>query len=77
MRKEYKFWITEKRMYQDELAREVRMQVGAVTWIVTGWGLCVHACPGTARHAGVSGPLPRGGVDRCELRSDQDGAGLF
>ncbi|GLC72176.1 hypothetical protein PLESTF_001215200 [Pleodorina starrii] len=26
MRKEYKFWITEKRMYQDELARELRMQ---------------------------------------------------
>ncbi|GLI70554.1 hypothetical protein VaNZ11_015474 [Volvox africanus] len=26
MRKEYKFWITEKRMYQDELARELRLQ---------------------------------------------------
>ncbi|PNW76618.1 hypothetical protein CHLRE_11g467739v5 [Chlamydomonas reinhardtii] len=26
MRKEYKFWLTEKRMYQDELARELRLQ---------------------------------------------------
>lgn len=26
MRKEYKFWVTEKRMYQDELSRETRMQ---------------------------------------------------
>ncbi|KXZ48233.1 hypothetical protein GPECTOR_29g14 [Gonium pectorale] len=26
MRKEYKFWLTEKRMYQDELSRELRLQ---------------------------------------------------